>query len=287
MLIYANGDSFVAGVELGDDIMPDYPGTIPYNGSASEHERINSWIRNTYNPDHPLYKSRQKLSDDIMKLEYQRAFPSLLSNLFQCPVVNHAFGGSSIDRIVRTSIFDLIELKKTNQNIIALIGTTELSRFELPSPHNHWNKTKDFCGHYQCWKSINVHFPDLNDSDLANKIVEYTLRHERNYHSLVRFYKNVIQLQDFCKLNGIKLFWISAFQNVLNTFIEPEYQYKDNNELESYMDYAKFEYFLDMHDVAATCNLKSVLCPSGHYSKEVHTLIAEKLFHKLQGINHV
>lgn len=288
MLIYANGDSFIAGVELADDLIPDYPGTLPYNAPAEKTSKSQDWIKKTYTDGNRLSEYRKSILDKLVETEHERSFPSTLGKILNCQVINHAYGGSSIERIVRTSISDLIKLKDKHEKIFAFIGTTEISRFEVASPHAAYFKYKDYCGHYQCWKSINVNAIHVNESEDANKLVDYHIKYEKNYHSYVRTFKNIIQLQDFCKNNGINLFWISSFMNILDYFnIEIEYRFNEDHDLTNFMNYAKFEYFLDMHEVAKTCNLNNVVCPSGHFSVDVHNLIAELIHKKLKEQNYV
>jgi hypothetical protein len=296
MIIYANGDSFVAGVELGDDIFPGYPGklSLPHDDSPdSNHFLAKQWILNTYNQSHELGKKRLKLLNEILSLEYSRAFPKKLSQIlkydtvpyfnrnfseFKPPfVINRALGGSSMDRIVRTSIADLIEIRKHHTSkIIAIIGTTDISRSEIPSwsPHR-----ENLQGDPGVWVCLHNHGTLPKTVPYIRDLINFKLAYQLDYHSLVNFYKNVVLLQDFCKLNNIVLMWVETYRNNLISDT-------NNNlytDLQNFKDYAALEYSTSMNEIADEIN-HNVLCPSGHFSEIVHEAVAIKLANLIRNI---
>lgn len=267
MLIYCNGDSFVAGVELADDLLPDYPGLSDF-GNPSEKAR--EWIANTYNPKHHYSKIREERCKELIQVEYSRAFPNKLHEILNVPVVNHGLGGSSMDRIVRTTITSLIELKKTHDNIIAIIGDTDCNRSEVPNYESFdYEDAVGFAKYWQCLSS-NYH---MSNREPLEPLIEYKLRYEKNYHSLVNYYKNVIMLQDFCANNNITLYWLESYGR---GEIVPESQYDNDTCLTNLKEYAGFKYTIRMSESAEKI-YNNVLCPSGHYGENVHTDVANIL----------
>lgn len=272
-MIYFNGDSFVAGVELGDDELPEYPGTLPWPWGSPQHEKAKAWIAKTYDIKHPWYLVRMETVKDTIKKEYDRAFPSLIGKKLNVPIINHALGGASMDRIVRTTIADLIRLKKEHKTVIAIIGTTHMSRSEVPN--SDFSASVDLHGSPKNWTCISLSYRLPYHNSKIDPLLDYKLEYEKNYHMLVNFYKNVILLQDFCRANDIKLMWISTYNNIINDF-NLESVYRVNDDLTDFIEYSKFEYTLDMAIVAQEIKV-GVLCPSGHFSEKVHQRVADDL----------
>lgn len=269
MIIYCNGDSFVAGVELGDTIIPDHPGFIDYNDE--DPAKYRPWSSKTWDTNTLYGKARITSWNQIEELDRKKSFPSKLNQLLNVPVINRAHGGASLDRIVRTALTDLIELKKTNDNIVAIIGTTDISREEIPTCHDI--PYPDSTGDPGYWISVTPHHTKADEAE-TDGITKYKLLREKDYHGMLRFYKNVILLKDFCKLNNIKLYWISTNYNVKN--IEVEKEYETCVDLLNFKEYAEFEYILDMDEIAKTINT-GVICPANHFSEIVHDEVAKQL----------
>lgn len=268
MLIYCNGDSFVAGVELGDNILPDYPGLTDFAGDLLPASK---WIAKTYDPKHPYNAERTTRFNELVELEYQRAFPNKLSQKLNVPVINHALGGSSMDRIVRTTITDLISLKEEHSDIIAIIGDTHCSRSEVAN--YEFLEFPDAVGFNQYWACLSTTY-SMSGREPLKPILEYKIRYEKNYHMLVQYYYNVIQLQDFCKANNIKLYWVSSQDGIEYTI--PEKQYSDDLCYNNFVKYANLEYTIRMKSIAQEMNHK-VLCPSRHFGENVHEEVANRL----------
>ena len=69
MQLYFNGDSFVAGVELADDILPEYPGLTSWIEDVTIRNKIYSghveWIANTYNNKHYLHERSEEHTSEL------------------------------------------------------------------------------------------------------------------------------------------------------------------------------------------------------------------------------
>jgi hypothetical protein len=258
MIIYCNGDSYIAGVELGDHILPDHPGYMPQNLSPEEYTVFDNWIQSTYADD---YKLRDEHYHQLIRLEREACFSGILSSRYGYNVVNNALGGASMERITRTTITDLINLKKTHKDIIAIIGTTEISRTEFPHETYGW---EPFMYNQKFFKDY-----------YAENLRQFKLQYQKDYHDLIYFYKNAILIQDFCKLNDIKLFWIATSCNI-NEYA-PEEEYKNEIDFLNFKEYLNLKYTLDMSEEVHKSNIDKIYCPSYHYSPETHELFAHKL----------
>lgn len=253
MIIYCNGDSFVAGHDLGDDMLNGFPGYSPFQHNFIQH----NWYMSSFNKNIRFGDGYEK----VLKLEKERAFPGLLSSEYEYNVVNDAFPGASMDRIARTTISTLIQLKKKNTDLIAIIGTTDISRTEIP-------------GTDSIWTSISPTINSINNT--IDSLLRFKIEYEKDYHCLVNFYKNAILIQDFCTVNNIKLFWVHTMGGVI-TEIKTEHSYQAEADLESFKDYLKLEYILNMEIIAKEGKYQDALGPGGHYSPTMHKIFAKEI----------
>lgn len=260
MILYCDGDSHVAGTELGDVILPEHPGFLPWGCPEQLSIHNAKWIERTFgNGDLSHYRKQQL--EKIALLEKEKAFPNKIANKLNIEVVNAALGGSSIDAICRRTLSNLIQLKNRD-TVVAVIGITDPWRFELP------NSNSDDVP----WMCV---LPN-NNVDYLKEVTKYMVLAEKNYHSLVRFYKNIITIKDFCKLNDIKLFFIERYP--IND-VEPYFEnYKDYVNLKNY---ANFKADLNFMKIVATQNLGNVMCPAFHFNETVHEYISNKVIELL------
>lgn len=281
-VLYFNGDSFVAGDELADDIIPEYPGLTKFydddNQRRKEYYKHIQWVNNTYNENHYLYNHRKDNADLIFNLKYKKAFPAKVQELTNLPTINHALSGSSMDRISRTSIIDLYKLRKSNINdkIVAFIGTTAIERSSIA---NFETGRKDFLNFDIDYICISKTYNVYNDIDIEN-IRKYKILNEKNYHDIINFYENIAKLQYFCEKNNIQLHFISAYNGIDQ--LVPEIEYVDRELLLGYKSLTNFKYTLNMKDYI---NYDAEeICPSGHFGEPIHDRIAIDLVKIIESI---
>jgi len=254
LFLYANGDSFVKGDELGNFLKTDFPGY--YNFGEEKPEHIHRWF---------LEDQRRTTEIELLKKiaieESNRNFVAKIQKNLNCKFLNSAFGGSSNDRITRVTIADLIEIKKQHKNVVAIIGTAEPSRLELPNNSN-----------VIPWKPC---FLSATDK-INNEVSKYFLLNSGHYHRMLMFYKNVILIQDFCKVNSIKLLWVAGNANI----IENNVVNKNIEDYNNFKEYANFRYAIEMPKIAKTIN-NDVMCPGYHFSEKVHESVATLLLEKI------
>lgn len=261
-MIYCNGDSFAAGDELGDDIIPGYPGLMDFDAPSSVKKMHADWLASSYDSTTPAGVFRKQNQEEIRKLECQRSWPNKLRHLVESTVVSNAQGGSSMDRIARTTVADLIGLVKTNKDITAFIGLTSETRFEVGQPVDHW-----------C--SVIPQYPDLLPSKDLEAIARAKIAIETDYHNFVNFYKNVIYIKDFCTIHGIKLYFLSPF-----TLRKIEERCQAHPDLKEMVEYADLKCELIMQDVARKLNTEAY-CSGQHFSEAVHNVVAHLLHEKV------
>jgi hypothetical protein len=272
MQLYCNGDSFVAGVELADEILPGYPGLLTWPPYTKQHEQHKIWLQSAHATG---LVNRDKMKE-IEKLELERAFPNKVSALTGIRVINRAMPGSSMDCIVRNSLVELYNLKKENpnENIIALVGTTYPGRREVsndtPNRTDRYLRSQD-------WVCVSGTYSNAGESEYLSNMRKYQVMYDTQYHQMINFYKNIVLLQDFCKLNDITLHWVASHDNIL-TDSWPMTGYEDRLDINMLMEYAKLEYIVDMKKIVETEFVgKQVVCPGGHFAESIHQRTAEKI----------
>lgn len=269
MHIYCNGDSFVAGVELADELLPGYPGMTVFHPDhirKDEKDPGFKWYMESFHSK--SFEIRQALVNEISRLEKERAFPNQLRKFLNASVINNALGGSSMDRIARTTLTDLYNLKKLYpyDPIIAIIGTTHYGRSEH-AKNNGWT-----CVSVTSARLFN---DEISESHLKQKII-----YENDYHWMMNFYKNIILIQDFCKVNDIKLLWIAASDNMLTDF-KFDMDAFISEDIMVYSKYANLMYTLEMFKCLDVFEGQPVICPGGHLGPNVHEYIAARLAKKI------
>lgn len=290
MLLYYNGDSFPAGTELADAVLPDYPGCHPFSekdDTSDVRKRRREWVGNSNKPGHPLNKLKISMAGELSKIELASAYPGLVHTMTGIPTINKSMGGSSMDRIARVTIADLIKLKKDDpdRKLVAFICTTYIERSEMP---NNLPPQTDMHGEPIDWASVSFNFRHYDYDQVIENIKRYKALFETTYHSMVNFYKNVILIQDYCKLNDVDLYWITARENIRREVDRCDEQYKDRTDLVALMDYANIEPAINMMDIVNNeLDGQDVLCPGGHFSQIVHDRTAEKIVDIIKGKNNV
>lgn len=104
--LYVNGDSWVYGSELRDTTRLD--------------------ITNDFDPVHDTYRQRVN-------------WAGLLGKKLSLPVINSGWAGGSNQRIMRTTLSDITNLKREGRRPLAIIAWTQMQRFELyDAKSQHW-----------------------------------------------------------------------------------------------------------------------------------------------------
>lgn len=128
----------------------------------------------------------------------QSAWPDQLGRMINEPVLNLSFGGSSNDRIFRTTTEELYKI--TPKYLI--IGWTNSDRMELPlSNGDHirclpWQATVD-----DRFYSIELDTISTSESEIHKFYISHLLNSLSNLKNLIRY---VLILQDICQFRNIK-----------------------------------------------------------------------------------
>lgn len=252
MILYCDGDSYVAGTELGDIILPEHPGFSAWPGFNQQRALV--WLNRTYrNGD--LAPIREQLKTQIAILEKEKAFPNKIAKKLNIEVVNAALGGSSMDAICRRTLSNLIKLKDRDHSM-AVIGITDPWRFELPNSST--DAVPWICAH------------PTTEVDFIKDVVKYMTVAKKKYHGLVKFYKNIITIQDFCKVNNIKLIFID--RKLINSV---EKHFEDYEDYVNLKKYSNFKADLDILEIVK--NIDEAMCPGHHFNEKAHEVISNMI----------
>ena len=258
-IIYCNGDSFVAGDELADhEFFDDHPGLLSVSDSNEKKRIAAEWRRKSC-------RTRDgETNRKLRELERIKAFPNRLQEITGIPVINDAVGGASFERIARTTITSLIDLKNEYSEITAIIGLTCPDRFEIPSRH----QLRGFDENLPEWDCINPAWEDLKGQDgrLINLINYQRIATTKNFR-YTRLYLNMILIKDFCELHNIRLLWLEAGWH----FPEENPGYASN--LREYIDFHSSGNMGTLGHLLDT----NALCADGHWAEVVHHKFAKEL----------
>lgn len=265
MLLYANGDSFTAGSELAEDLLPGWPG-----------------YRDDCDPNSPAMKEYLQWFKKIIRKEKHTelwalteatgrklAWPQQLANRLGCQCYNNAQGGSSFDRICRTTISDLLQLKKEHTEIVAVISITDIFRSEIADAR-----------HPELWEPFDpktMPDPDTPNYNVYLNLAKFKVLHETIFYRLWSFYWNALQVKNFCTINNIKLFWVEVFPDGFY----PHAEEREHPVLKPLIDEVDLQFITSLSDIATMSTQEQKYCPGGHFRKEIHVEIAQKLRSKI------
>ena len=139
------------------------------------------------------------------------SWPVMLSKKLNCTVDNYAFPGSSNDKIIRETTDYVVNNLNNADNLIVVLGFTEMSRIELFSDElNSW---------------IQIAHAHINSEDK----IKYSKLYYKTLHSFVydsvMFWQKTLLLQSFLEYYKVKYLFFSCFKDSL---IERFYLYNKN-----------------------------------------------------------
>lgn len=157
MLIYFNGDSFTAGVNLFDEIFPGWPGNFTNEELTTRSVEIKKFVNlkglfsqryidydrmlqldSTLSLYDKPFEGSVKVSNNLIEAEIKRSYPAIIEQLDNnITTINKAVPGASIGGICVRTVVDLLELKSRNITVDrVIIQITSISRYEI-FDHTH------------------------------------------------------------------------------------------------------------------------------------------------------
>jgi hypothetical protein len=272
MNIYVNGDSYTAGYELADDILPGYPGlTAESNIFVKDFTADQKkWAGAKWNSVVDIFGS----INNYYSANKQHAWPAEISRLDPTiKIINGARNGASMVGIANRTVADILEAKENNiEYNHVFIQLTSTFRFEI---YDKNTSEQDFIlDSALSWAST---LPANNQRKLAESyIAQY-----KDIDYCIKFLYTLVTLKYAVKgLTGkypIILIAISLFTDQVLKPLENETNprlqalLKDSGILdipsEEYMEYIHTEN-------------KFLYTPLSHFEKRTHQLYAQQIYRK-------
>lgn len=294
MLIYCNGDSFAAGVNLGDHIFPEYPGGFTWEELKTRTNDINrfSKIKSEYLQKYvDLSKLLNSVNDVgfydvpglglnqvagcINHLERTYAFPAELEKLdSSIKVINKAKPGASMAGICNRTLLDLLELKSKGIRVDrVVIQLTSIGRYEVYDAEFPYFIFDRQLGHFN------------SDNKYINQIAEAVALKYSNYDHTVKFLYSLITLKETVLSITGKLPVLIDSMNGEHTdslveYTRPHINITNTKSVEQYDALVEHSMIKTAHQMLMHNLSKQVNRPyayDGHFRSEVHKLTAVEL----------
>lgn len=310
-LIYLNGDSFIEGDEITDMFLDDFPGWQDYDvmnppptGNCIPPSEFTEWSMATWDRDtlngFIKTKSFGPVPEDGPNFREVRNSLSVSGEIrsqVDCDVYCNARAGASMDAINRRTVTDLLRFKQKYDRILAFVSTTAPVRRSIPPA-----RTLDY-------RHDNDHIcfiPNLNTAEDDVALVQrYYLEYSTDYHDIINFFMNAINIKNTCAQNDIELHWINpqldfddyhrtikeryTNSDYLNKYydkdtpknkihmIEEKYELlSQNTDYDVLRDELDYQELVNLRKLAKEVD-KGVYAPNGHYSPEFHKVLASRL----------
>jgi hypothetical protein len=292
MLVYCNGDSYTAGVNLNDSMIPNYPGSFTKDELISKINEITEFqnIKSKYYHKYVNYNDVLNGNTDLTFydeqtpglllfsgchniLEKKNAFPSELEKLDNSiKTINSAVPGASMGGICNRTILDLLELQSKNVRVDkVIIQLTSPGRYEIYDS-NYPNFMFDRPVHQ---------FRFIEDCGIGDAVI---LKYS-NADFLIKYLYHLISLKETVRsITGHLPILIDSINGeMIQADIKHTRRYiqENNNSQISVFDslvthsLINSTQWLMMLDAAA--NVKRPYAHDGHLSAEVHKLTAKEL----------
>ena len=149
---------------------------------------------------------------DNLNREKELSWPSQLSEILSVPVINNALGGACQERITLTSKEDLRELKKSYNDIVAVIQITYPGRLLFPEVDPEVDPDN-----IELWDSI---LASEIYEDKNYKIAQHFLTFWSDRHIYTKYYSDIENIINFCTVNQIKLLLIPLSNERFPSYIK-------------------------------------------------------------------
>lgn len=265
------GDSFTHGDELADVDLPDFPGCfrskIENDADFKQREKANEWYTN---------KGKIKLKDLNFEsqqwiTERQRSYPMLFQLLRpDITVINFAKGGTSIYRNSRLITDCVLFLKKMypNAKIEAILGLSGHQRTEVHTKYGfltymptvvNYTVNNTYQEFYKLYNELYYqHFSD-------DMLIEMYIRHIAEFIALM----DVLKVKIHFTVPSLVIYWLEKNRIAYDAIVH-KYKLLLEHKFDPILFVTKREQSVTYKDI-------KIMMPGGHYSQDVHHLMANKL----------
>jgi len=215
-------------------------------------------------------------------------YSTVLEEKLKIPVTNIARAGSNNDRIVRTTIEQILNKLNSNKRLLVIVGWSFVRRLEVWYYGNNRTVINRIPDQIHSEEHKNPKFVTLNVLANLNEITteqKCLINEDLFVHKqLTDFYTNVYLLSQFLQNNNVDYLFFSAAKNVeipINCF-----PYIEN--LQQVQQVVTDRRVLDLHNFYiqdwATTNDPDAHPVTGHLSSNGHAKFAELLLNKINDL---
>lgn len=307
MLIYCNGDSFTAGAELADDLLPNWPGYSNTNKSNSAKENFlkfkdlalkkyvvkreeittDSDTFTLYDADKTYDFPVDPLLSGILQIEKNRAWPNKISLLDpSIKIINNSIGGAGITGICQRAIADLIELKEEGTTVdLVILQLTATIRYEIYD--------RDIYKNFMYERTVHSGLDDIgawlhpDDCAIAHAVLkkytgeDYIIKYLYTLCSAVESIKSLTGKYPLIvdSMNQKNLLWDA--DNLLRHFLklDDKIGIKRANTL---INGSRIKSMHQTNMESLITNFTHPYCVFGHYSTDVQNLFAKEIYQLIQ-----
>ena len=201
------------------------------------------------------------------ELESQdKAWPALLSNLVNKPIVNKGLPATGNTRMVKRAIDAVI-----NQAEMVIIGWSDCNRQEFA----------DEIGIYDIWAGRNYQAFQLEDPTHRINLIKYMTAYDAPEYYYADWLRKIILVQSLCKLHNIPCIMFIA----CGAHISHQQYYQKFQHLVDQIDTSMF--VNGMFDSVAEWCYGTPYGPNGHPLEAGHEIIANKIHDHIRNISRV
>ena len=207
---------------------------------------------------------------------HEKAWPKLLADRLNFDHLNLSFSGASCERVVRTSIEKLHHLRQKTSfdpsQIFFVVMWPDIWRKEL------YEVEKNEAGFFDNgWTMLCANNDEIYKKHLSKNAYYYYkawMLRVNNYQESVRWYNNILQLQNILVSHKIKYVFYQASQSLPLTIL-PQYTELVNHKRFPTIHHKKFNYCTLLESEGFEHGPKSVW---GHYGEDAQEWFAEYLY---------
>lgn len=222
------------------------------------------------------------------KISDGKRYSDFLGEHLKCKSINAAISGSCNSRILRTSLRDLINLKKEHDDIIAVISLSFILRTELwyndPNRQDEWKQSGD--GDFVSFRFANDHsWKEQLEKNSLKEISPQFYNYAKNWLTwfnveaeTTNLLQQVILFKTWCSFNNIKYIIFSGplqeSIDLTSPFIQPFYDTLKQDKsvidifINSFCEWNNTRGHIPIDNYTMQIHNRSYAC--GHHGEEAH-----------------
>lgn len=272
-IIYVGGDSFTAGEDLSDKLIPGYQEFSTREYKQILNADLHSNLQNWRNIRKKFYLQHEKVYDEHVENNHNTRWSSVLQSTLNKTVLNYSSaGGSSMFAIAYRAAFDINRLQNQGYKITdVILQLTNASRYTF---FTNTDQEEYHNGESYLIRSINP------ASEMCMDLVAAISEHESYIHSVYRLFYEIYQADKMIEsIIGKKPIFVDSI------FFEPA-EFLNRNLFKTINNFDGFikDYSIELKDRLQLSMFKcinnddeKVWTTSYHLNAEIHKRFAQRV----------